>query len=147
VTIGAGYDLKYRTEKEVEKDLKEAGMSQIDINILKKGVKLTNKEADNFVKQNPNFRVDEKVKKQLFCNEYNKKSKITKRIIEKTKEIKWDDIPNNVKEYLVDLTYRGDLIPKIQPKIRQAVKDIIENKNTKKFEELNLSLHGKKIPE
>ena len=146
VTIGAGYDLKYRTEKEVEKDLKEVGMSQNDINILKKGVKLTNEEADNFVKQNPNFRIDEKVKKQLFCNEYNKKSKIIQRIIEKTKEIKWDDIPNDVKEYLVDLTYRGDLIPKIQPKIREAVKDIIENKNTKKFEELNLSLHGKKIP-
>ena len=41
-------------------------MSQNDINILKKGVKLTNKEADNFVKQNPNFRIDEKVKNNYF---------------------------------------------------------------------------------
>ena len=49
VTIGRGYDIKYRSKQSVIRDLKNAGVSESDAKRLAKGVGLTGQAAKKFI--------------------------------------------------------------------------------------------------
>jgi hypothetical protein len=52
ITIGRGYDMKERTEKEIVKGLTGAGLSQTAAEAFAKGAGLKGPEADKFVEEN-----------------------------------------------------------------------------------------------
>ena len=149
VTLCPGYNFKYRNEEEIKIDLTQAGFNKEIIDILIKASKLTGMEAKKFCEENKNIEISEENKKKLFKQIYPFYQLNAKKILESEGDINYDKIPDNVKEFINDLRFRGDLSGKNIEKCREALKTIAKEKDYTKLKEFSDELFEKtknKIP-
>ncbi len=149
VTLCPGYNFKYRNEEEIKIDLTQAGFNKEIIDILIKASKLTGMEAKKFCEENKNIEISEENKKKLFKQIYPFYQLNAKKILESEGDINYDKIPDNVKEFINDLRFRGDLSGKNIEKCREALKIIAKEKDYTKLKEFSDELFEKtknKIP-
>lgn len=110
VTIGAGYDMKHRTESDIVKDLTAVGVDKDRAVAMSKGAGLKGDEADAFAKSNSTYSITEEQQKKLFdisIKRYEKKAKKDyASIIKDVKNApKFEQLPSTVQALLVDYTY------------------------------------------
>ena len=110
VTIGAGYDMKHRTENDIVKDLTAVGVDKDIAAAMSKGAGLKGDEADAFAKSNSTYSITEEQQKKLFdisIKRYEKKAKKDyASIIKDVKNApKFEQLPSTVQALLVDYTY------------------------------------------
>ena len=149
ISLGPGYKLKYRNEDELIIDLTEAGFNKENIDKLIKAMKLTGEDAKKFCEENKNIEISEENKKKLFKQIYPFYQLSAKKILESEGDVNYDKIPDNVKEFVNDLRFRGDLSGKNIEKCREAVKQIIYEKDYSKLKQFSDELYEKtkkKIP-
>jgi hypothetical protein len=116
VTIGRGYDMKYRTEKEIKADLIAAGVPEATAAKLAKGAKLTGAKAKKFTRDNKALQITAEQQKALFDTVYAEYDKMTKGLVcgwagksGAACDTFWSGLDDNIRQMLVDLRYRGDL--------------------------------------
>ncbi|PSU86716.1 hypothetical protein C0W42_19685 [Photobacterium kishitanii] len=157
ITFGRGLDIGSRTANDVDKlfskiERNSKPISKTLLTWLKGGAGLKGQDAyEHYKKLNDSVPQAEQMltRKQqyfLFLEIYPYYSKETKRLLTK-KDVKdiydkdniivWDDIPINIKELLIDITYRGDNSPRTRKIIMPAlVSDMRNNKPFDKSSEL-----------
>lgn len=126
VTIGRGYDLGQQNDPSSDFDSIELSQPLNNWLVESKGfsgldAKNRYKSADNNIRS---YEITRKQQYDLFVITYNRLEADVKRICQKidtirmyhpnpntTPEQAWDDIPEKIKEVLVDLRYRGDYTP------------------------------------
>jgi hypothetical protein len=113
VTLGAGYDMGGRTKAAVKADLIAAGVSADDADKLSDGAGKKGDAAKKWVEDNvatlPAITKD--VAKKLYGHIYPKYVEKAQKLV-KDFGGKWDACPTPMKEVLVDLGFRGDLVTK-----------------------------------
>lgn len=122
VTLGAGYDMGGRSKSEVKADLVAGGVSAADADKLSEGAGKKGSDAEDWVDDNVKTlpKITKAVAKSLY-------TKIYPAYVNKARKIvgdwggDWDKYPTKMKEVLVDLGYRGDLVKKHE-KLVEAVK-------------------------
>ena len=129
VTIGRGFDLGDRSKQEVVTELRRAGISNEQARKISEAAGLKGCLAGEYVKYNKEDigDISDYQQLKLFEITYNAIEKDVKRICQKSTTIKayhpnpktspgqaWQDIPEKIKEVLIDLRYRGDYTPYVR---------------------------------
>ena len=123
VTIGRGFDLGDRTKAEVLMSLQKAGVEKEKAERISYAAKLKGCLAHKFVLENRDAisEITDRQQLSLFLVTYEEMKKDVERIC-KTKKVimeyhpnpdispslAWDNIPEKIKDILIDLRYRGD---------------------------------------
>ncbi|WP_241610904.1 hypothetical protein [Rosenbergiella epipactidis] len=138
VTIGRGFDLGDRTKIEVLIALKKAGIEIGKAEAISEGAKLKGCSAYNFVVKKRDLvgEITEQQQLNLFMISYEEARKDVERICKSRWEIKkyhtnpnispiqaWDNIPDKIKELLIDLRYRGDYSKRTRGYIQKLAYD------------------------
>lgn len=123
VTIGRGFDLGDRTKISALMTLKKAGIENEKAEKISDGAKLKGCAAYNFVLKNRDSisEITEQQQLSLFISTYEELRKDVERICKNNTVIRtyhpnpnisptlaWDNIPDKIKDILIDLRYRGD---------------------------------------
>ncbi|WDU47401.1 peptidoglycan-binding protein [Taylorella equigenitalis] len=132
VTIGRGYDMKYRTPCEIRKDLERAGIPSEQAKLISKAALMSGIEAKIFVKNNKHkigeisnlqqtnlfnliYPLYVKETKRFFLNKIRNLSLVkatTNNLYNTTTNIDekiWDLLDENIKIVLIDMKYQGVL--------------------------------------
>jgi hypothetical protein len=110
VTIGAGYDMKNRSATEIKNDMIEIGVDKGTAEVLSAASGLSGDKAKLFTQLFDSIELTDTQQRQLFDKvlpTYVKKAKTGYNTISKniSKAPKYDELPNTVKELLVDYSY------------------------------------------
>ena len=140
VTIGRGYDMKYRTGDEIYSDLTAAGVANATAEILRGASGLELEEASDWVKDNKTNVgvISAEAQHKLFEVVYAEYEQKTKRLATKDDvtaaygETDWDNTNGAIKELLVDLRYRGDY----KPSTRKWIQEHVANNDLAKMTEI-----------
>lgn len=129
VTIGRGFDLGDRSKQEIITELRRAGIPNDQASKIAGAAGLKGCLAGDYVKNNKEDigEISDYQQLKLFEVTYNAIENDVKRICQKSATIKayhpnpkalpgqaWQDIPDKIKEVLIDLRYRGDYTPHIR---------------------------------
>jgi hypothetical protein len=133
VTIGRGYDMGRRTALQVERELKVAGVSDLDAKTLATGAGLRGAKAYDFVATNherapiltleaQNALFERVVAPEMISDI----SRILTKgdVVEKYGRVEWGALKPEVKELVFDLRYRGDYSPSSRALLQRH---IVEN--------------------
>jgi len=119
VTIGRGYDMKFRTEAEIKADLIKAGVSAETAAELAEGAGLKGADAKKFAKDNKALVLTQAEQKALFEQVYEEYEADTRRLVCKWAgesgaacDALWSGMDGSIQQMLIDLRYRGDLTKK-----------------------------------
>ncbi|AXF78221.1 pesticin C-terminus-like muramidase [Erwinia tracheiphila] len=138
VTVGRGFDLGDRSKISALITLKKAGIENEKAKNISEGAGLKGCSAYNFVLKNRDS-IDEITQIQqlnLFIISYNESRKDVERICKNKLTIQnyhsnpnisstqaWDDIPDKIKEILIDLRFRGDYSKRTRKYIQKLAYD------------------------
>ncbi|SEQ09898.1 toxin homologue of phage lysozyme [Rosenbergiella nectarea] len=138
VTIGRGFDLGDRTKVEALIILKKAGIEKEKAEFIAEGAKLKGCLANNFVANQRNAinEITERQQLNLLIINYNESRKDVERICKSIFTIQkyhskpntspaeaWGNIPDKIKEVLVDLRFRGDYSKRTRKYIQKLAYD------------------------
>ena len=138
VTIGRGFDLGDRNQTSVLITLKKAGIENKKAEAISKGAKKKGCLAYNFVLENRESieEITDIQQLRLFEITYKELEKDVERISKLRKNIRdyhsnpytlpdlaWENIPDKIKEVLIDLRYRGDYTPQARELIQKMAYD------------------------
>ena len=132
ITIGRGYDMKSRSQREIQSHLIESGVDKSDAETLSKAAKLSEDDAKKWIATNKNFidkfKLTETQENNLYGICYNFARKDIQRICYKKEVIKkygqapdWNDIDPVIREIIIDLRFRGDSTPATREKYHPYV--------------------------
>lgn len=139
MTIGRGYDLKYRSENEIVSDLTYSGIPIKKAKKISEGSKKSHCSASDFVRGNRELigEITEVQQVKLFEKTYAKYVNDSARFYnkyKKTDSLPWEKLKQPLKDVLVDMKYQGRLeismIPIFGKNDKKAVIDLIR-KNMK----------------
>ncbi|MEO7306784.1 MAG: pesticin C-terminus-like muramidase [Ferruginibacter sp.] len=129
VTIGRGYDMGKKSKSKILKDLKAAGVDSKLAELLSDGANLFGENAKQFVETKEisaiELTTDQEI--MLFNNTHQELDREFQRICQKSDvEKKYGDcnlskVDPGIREYAVDLIYRGDYSPSSREKIQKAI--------------------------
>lgn len=131
LTIGRGYDMKFKSQTKVISDLTSAGVDSQKILVIKKAVGLYGNTAKQFIIDNDllDFEISAEAQKTLFKISYDDEAKVVKRICKaKTNvndygEVDWDILNKGIKDLTVDLKFRGDYTSSSRKFLQQSIAD------------------------
>lgn len=129
VTIGRGYDLRFRSSEEIYGDLIAAKVSEQDALILSEAAGLKGQAAKKFVSRSDLPTLSEVQEYTLFNIAYGDIEADVIRIsnkgdcVEKYGKVDWENLDPAIKEVLIDLRYRGDYTPETRKYLQKAVSD------------------------
>lgn len=133
-TIGRGFDLGDRHQTSVLITIKKAGIENKKAEAISKGAKKKGCLAYNFVLENRESieEITDIQQLRLFEITYTELEKDVERISKLHKNIRdyhsnlytlpdlaWENIPDKIKEVLIDLRYRGDYTPQVRELIQK----------------------------
>lgn len=116
LTIGRGYDMKFKSQTKVLSDLTSAGVDSQKILVIKNAVSLYGNTAKQFIIDNDllDFEITADAQKKLFKISYDDEAKVVKRLCTRSDVVNdygktdWDKLNSNIKDIVVDLKFRGD---------------------------------------
>lgn len=131
LTIGRGYDMKFRSSASIVSDLTTAGIELAKANVIGGAGGKKGKVAEQFVYQHDllDFEITASQQLALFKKTYQEYLDDVKRIsgkadtVEAYGEIDWSKVPQVVQDLMVDLHYRGDYTPAARRLIQKYVAD------------------------
>jgi len=137
LTLGRGYDLRFKTKNEVTLDLTKIGLEKEQINQLSSATGLAGQQAKEFISEHKleSFELSPQQQVKLFEISYQKEQLETKRLCTKPDveraygRCDWSNLNKGIKEVLVDMKFRGDYTPIVRKKIQKTISD----NNTKGF--------------
>lgn len=129
LTIGRGYDMKERSQNEIEEDLVNAGLPRADSGLIATAAGKFGSEAEEFIDSNnlQDFEITIEVQEALFNICYEEILKDVKRICSKADcieiygKVSWDVLDPKIQEVLIDLRFRGDYTPASRKHIQKYV--------------------------
>ncbi len=129
VTLGKGYDMKEKSVEKIKTDLTSAGLTSEQAELLSKASKLHGHAAREFVKKTDvqKIEITEDQEIKLFNISYVGLRDDVRRICEKADvtakygACNWNNVDAGIREYVVDLRYRGDYTPAIRRLIQKAI--------------------------
>lgn len=127
VTIGRGYDLKERKQKEAVAHLTLAGISESVAERIAKGCKLSGKSAQSFVRANKDVEITAEQEINLFKQVYDEKQTYAASCLKRWSNTDWGSLSLPMQDIIVDLFYRGDLTQAKWQKLKMA--KIVEANN------------------
>ena len=127
VTIGRGYDLKERREKEAVAHLTMAGVAENVAIRIAKGCKLSGKAAERFVRANRDVEITADSEVNLFKQVYDEKEVYAADCVKRWSNTDWHGLSQPMKDVIVDLFYRGDLTRNKWIKLKMA--EVAESNN------------------
>lgn len=133
LTIGRGYDMKFKSQSKVLTDLTSAGVDTKQIQIIKKATGLYGDTAKQFIIDNDllDFEISPEAQKKLFKISYDSEAKEVKRlcalkdVVSNYGKTDWANLNFYIKDIVIDLKFRGDYTVKDTMKFLQ--KRISEN--------------------
>eukprot|EP00794_Sanderia_malayensis_P007222 gene7222-8030_t len=128
VTLGRGYDMKHKSQKQVIKDLTKAGVSKTLATKFSKGAGLSGKKATDFLKKNhlQGVTITGQQQKSLFKISYGRQEAEAKRLVNKYYKTNWSSTNSKIQQVLTDMKYRGDLLPRSNKAGQKALKKAVE---------------------
>jgi hypothetical protein len=116
LTIGRGYDMKFRSSGSIKTDLIKAGVDVNSANKISTAASLIGSKAKEYIITNDllDFEITPAAQLALFNKDYISYEKTTIRLCNKSDvtakygTTNWSTLHNSIKEILIDLTYRGD---------------------------------------
>ena len=129
LTIGRGYDMKEKTAKKIEADMKGAGVAEKDAKVFARSAGLSGTAAEKFLADHKLelVEISKEQQKKLFVATYDELEADVKRICAKDDVVAkygntdWDKLNVKIREVLVDLRYRGDYHTESRMKIQALV--------------------------
>jgi len=128
ITIGRGYDMKFRTHSEVKRDLLLAGVDEERANSLAAGAGQTGQYAKSWLQKNKSIlpEISKTEQKKLFSEvTYPWYIKETERLVslwtKNNPEITWNNLDKTKQDFLIDLRYRGDLTKRSFKQLEQSL--------------------------
>jgi hypothetical protein len=129
LTIGRGYDLRYRSSASIQKDLVGVGVPATVAFKIGGAAKLSGAAASRYVIDNDllDFEISPRAQLELFEKVYAFMLKEVKRISDKPIEaarygkVDWNKLDQRILDVLVDLMYRGDYGPKTRALLQKHV--------------------------
>lgn len=122
VTIGRGYDMKERDADEVIKDLTDAGLTRDVAKKYAAGAGLEEDDAESFVADNRSLltEITPEQQKRLFEIVYARYVTMTRTALSLT-VAQWNGLNPLLRDLLVDLRYRGDLVRSTRALLARAL--------------------------
>ncbi len=119
LTIGRGYDMRWRSREAVREDLIASGVDCIRASLIGYGARLAGKRAREFIIENhlDDFQIALYQQVMLFDIEYPRHESEAKRLATKADVVgiygptDWDALDDGIRECLIDLKFRGDYTP------------------------------------
>lgn len=127
LTIGRGYDMKFRTAEQVEKQLIEAGLSKEAARAYAGGAGLSGDAARAFIKKAKLPEITPAQQKALFLITYAEMETYARKIctgpdvVKKYGPADWDKLNPAIRDLVVDLRYRGDYTAKTREWVQPLV--------------------------
>jgi hypothetical protein len=127
LTIGRGYDMKFRTKEQVEKQLLAAGLNKTDAVLYAGGAKLSGKTAKEYIAKSALPEITLEQQKKLFeityaeIEEYAKQLCTSKEVEAQYGACDWEKLHPAIRELIIDLRYRGDYTPTTRKKVQPLV--------------------------
>jgi len=131
LTLGRGYDMKFKSAQNICADLTAAGIDEGKARLLSAASGLVGDEAKQFIETNhlTSFTITQDQQKKLFASTYKDVESDVRRICEKPDTIElygrvdWDNLNPKIRDVVVDLRYRGDYTPASRAIIQKCVAD------------------------
>lgn len=131
LTIGRGYDMKFKGDTKIYDDLTRSGVSDDMATLLAKAGGLSGEAAKAFITANnlADFEISKEAQRQLFLLSYGEMVADVQRICNKKDcvaiygAVDWSELRSEIKEVLVDLRYRGDYTSQSRKLIQKFVAD------------------------
>lgn len=151
VTIGPGYDMRYRSKDKIKEDMLNSGVDEETATKLSEGAKENHHGAKTWTNDNSDIRITEPQQRAIFNNvnvpEYEAKSKrMVARVAKENPELKdtkWEDLNDDQKAIIFDYAYNpGD---KDGTKFKIMTKAAIENDTATMEENYKRYSKGKEL--
>ena len=127
LTIGRGYDMKYRTTEQVAKQMTDAGLSADAAKLYAGGAKLSGDTAREYMKKTKLPEITPVQQKALFLiaydeiADYARKLCTSDEVVKKYGPVDWDKLHPIVRDLVTDLRYRGDYTAKTREYVQPMV--------------------------
>lgn len=127
LTIGRGYDMKFRTATQIVQQLTSAGLTEADAKLYAGGAKLAGVQARAYLKSTPLPEITLAQQKALFAItyaeiEHSAKAICTSDAVERLYgKTAWDQLHPAIRDLVIDLRYRGDYTPTSRERIQKAI--------------------------
>lgn len=129
LTVGRGYDMKFRSEQEVIDDLRECGVGVARAKKLATGAGLVGDRAKDHLHRNKlkEEKVSRRQQKDLFNKVYAEMEADVLRICNKADVVAkygktaWDRLDPRLRDLVVDLRYRGDYHPRSRERVQPVL--------------------------
>eukprot|EP00794_Sanderia_malayensis_P007036 gene7035-7825_t len=127
VTIGRGYDIKYKSKRMVVRDLRTAGISSKDASKISKLVGKSGRTARASLRSAKlnNYVITRKQQKKLFEISYARQERETARLVRKYYKKNYNHLQKKIQEILVDLKFRGDFRPRRRSAAMRGIKSAV----------------------
>ncbi len=127
LTIGRGYDMKYRTKESIHADMLAAGIEEATAEKYAGGAGLSGDKSRAYLKEQNLPEISLAAQKKLFVITYaqieSSARKIceSKDVVEKYGAVNWETMNDLIKQMVIDLRYRGDYTPRTREKVQPLV--------------------------
>jgi len=127
LTIGRGYDMKFRSAELITKQLTDAGLSEKAAKLYAGAARLSGDAARDYMRKTDLPEITPAQQKALFLITYDEIAESARRICTSdavTKEfgaVDWDKLRPAVRELVIDLRYRGDYTRKTREFVQPLV--------------------------
>lgn len=153
LTIGRGYDMKFKSQSKVFTELTSAGIDPKQAQVIKKAVGLYGSTAKQFIIDNDllDLEISVDTQKKLFKNSYDDEVKEVKRlcalkdVVNDYGKTDWKKLNGSIKDIVVDLKFRGDYTVRGTMKFLQ--KSIVDNDLDAFRKEIVKKSNWKNVPE
>jgi hypothetical protein len=127
LTIGRGYDMKFRSTRQITKQLTDAGLSEDAAKLYAGAAGLSGEKAREYMKANELPEITPAQQKALFLITYDEIAEYARKICtsdEVTKQygpVNWDKLHPVIRDIVIDLRYRGDYTAKTREYVQPLV--------------------------
>lgn len=127
LTIGRGYDMKFRTKESIKEDMLAAGIEEATAEKYAGGAGLSGDSAKAYMKAQNLPEISLEAQKKLFAITYaqieSSARKIceSKEVVAKYGAVNWMTMNDSIKQMVIDLRYRGDYTPRTREKVQPLV--------------------------
>jgi hypothetical protein len=127
LTVGRGYDMKFRSKELITKQMTAAGLSKADAELYAGAAGLSGDKAREYMRTNKLPEITPAQQKALFLvtydeiAEYARKLCTSPEVVLKYGPVDWDKLRPVVRDIVIDLRYRGDYTARTREYVQSFV--------------------------
>ncbi|XP_065058978.1 uncharacterized protein LOC135686636 [Rhopilema esculentum] len=135
ITVGRGYDIKYKRKKVVLRDLRAIGLGDLYAKKIAGGVGKFGGKAKKYIKAQKlqSFTITRRQQKNLFKITFAREKRETKRLVTKYYKRNLDRLNGKIQEILIDLKFRGDFRPTSRSNTMVQLKKAVQRNSLADF--------------